>query len=89
MLSMIFHEGNQAIHQNIDSKYILCMDSHKGGVVKLKGKINKLMTIIEDVYVSVVEWSWEHVEIIVSQLIKHEIDYWYKLFIQLEIDFIH
>jgi hypothetical protein len=65
------------------------MDSHKGGVVRLKGNINKLATIIEDVYVSVVKWSWEHVEIIISQLIKHGIDYWYKLFIQLEIDFIH
>jgi hypothetical protein len=65
------------------------MDSHKGGVVRLKRNINKLGTIIEDVYVSVVEWFWEHVEIIVSQLIKHGIDYWYKLFIQFKIDFIH
>jgi hypothetical protein len=65
------------------------MDSHKGGVVRLKGNINKLVTIIEDVYVSVVEWSWEHVEIIVFQLIKHGIGYSYKLFIQLEINFIH
>jgi len=60
------------------------MDSHKGGVVRLKGNINKLGTIIEDVYVSVVEWSWEHVEI--DQTC---IDYSYKLFIQLEMDFIH
>jgi hypothetical protein len=65
------------------------MDSHKGGAVRLKGNFNKLMTRIEDVYVSVVDWSWEHVEIIVSHLIKHGIDYWYKLFIQLEINFIH
>jgi hypothetical protein len=32
------------------------MDSHKGGVVRLKRNINKLGTIIEDVYVNVVEW---------------------------------
>jgi len=65
------------------------MYSHKGGGMRLKGNFNKLMTRIEDEYVSVVEWSWEHVEIIVFHLIKHGIDYWYKLFIQFEIDFIH
>lgn len=27
------------------------MDSHKGGAMRLKGNINKLVTIIEDVYV--------------------------------------
>ncbi len=67
MLSSRFlAERNQAVHQNIDIAYILCMDSQKGGVVRLKGDISKLETITEDVYVSAAEWFREHVEVAVS-----------------------
>jgi hypothetical protein len=67
MLSSRFlAERNQAVLQNIDIAYILCMDSQKGGVVRLKGDISKLETITEDVYVSAAEWFREHVEVAVS-----------------------
>ncbi len=44
------------VHNDIDITYILFMDSQKDGVVRLKGDIMKLETIIYNVYVGVVEW---------------------------------
>ncbi|CAM6030721.1 unnamed protein product [Sphagnum balticum] len=67
MLSSRFlAEGSQVVHNDIDIAYILCMDSQKGGVVRLKGDITKLETITDNVYVSAAEWFQEHVEIAVS-----------------------
>jgi hypothetical protein len=49
-------EGSQVVHNDIDITYILYVDSQKDGMIRLKGDITKLDTIIDNVYVGAIEW---------------------------------
>jgi hypothetical protein len=42
------------VHNDIDITYILYTDSQKDGVVRLKGDITKLDTIIDNAYVGAI-----------------------------------
>ncbi|GLJ49670.1 hypothetical protein SUGI_1053750 [Cryptomeria japonica] len=54
------------ILKNVDCAYVMVVDCQYGGVVKLKGDVNKLDINANKVYECAVEWIQQHAEVSVS-----------------------
>ncbi|KAJ7570135.1 hypothetical protein O6H91_01G107800 [Diphasiastrum complanatum] len=66
--SRFYSDNKSGIRRNVDTAYILFINSSHGGVVKLKGNISKLESRKNLCYANAADWIQNHAEIHVSNV---------------------
>ncbi|KAJ7548341.1 hypothetical protein O6H91_07G007800 [Diphasiastrum complanatum] len=68
LMSRFYSDRRPAARRNVDTAYILFVNSSHGGVVKLKGNISKLESRNDSCYENAADWIQNHADIAVSNV---------------------